>query len=179
MTVSTALSTHFCTDPQELVGCGGAYMRGETSIPNGAIWLPRVHTMGRQIHWPSIGLTVVSTVVILLLVDGWWGILPLALWAGLRLRTLWRNRRSQKVTAHAGHHGVLLLDDHLVYRIENDCALVLRNDITGIERRKGTGHGVTGAFTLAGRTGRGALPCPQPGPAAIRQLDAWLRSHAR
>ena len=72
---------------------------------------------------------------------------------------------------------MLLLDDHLVYRVGEDCAMVLRRDILGIERRKRPGDGVASAFILAGRTGRGALPCPQPGSTTLERLQAWCAQH--
>ena len=94
--------------------------------------------------------------------------------AGLAGIALWKRRRGTRPMQSVGPQGMLLLKDHLVYRVGDDCALVVRADITGIERRKGNGQGVVGACTLAGRTGRGALPLPRPGRAVIQQLDAWL-----
>jgi hypothetical protein len=70
----------------------------------------------------------------------------------------------------------LLLDDQLLYRVGTQCAVIPRSDITGVERRVSPLHGVIGAFTLTGRTGRGALPSPIPGKAAHAQMVAWWKS---
>lgn len=168
-------ATHFCTDPRELTGMGGAYVRGEAELPDGAVWLPIEANRARR---PIIVFAGVVAAAVAL-----WSVAPptnaagallgLAV-AGLVGVALWKRRRGPRPTQSVGPQGMLLLNDHLVYRIGDDCALVVRADITGIERRKGTGQGVVGACTLAGRTGRGALPLPRPGRAVIQKLDAWL-----
>ena len=169
------LATHFCTDPRELSGMGGAYVRGETGLPDGAVWLPIQTRSARRPLVVSAGLT--AAVVALWsfglptkLAGALSGIVAAGL-AGVSVWKLWSIRRIRRAV---GPQGMLLLNDHLIYRVGDDCALVTRADIIGIERRKGSGQGVVGACTLAGRTGRGALPLPRPGRAVIRQLDAWL-----
>lgn len=169
------LATHFCTDPRELNGMGGAYVRGETELPDGAVWLP-IQT--RSARRPLVIYAGLTAAVVALWSFGlptkFAGALSAIGAAGLAGVSIWRLRRGSRLQRAVGPQGMLLLHDHLVYRVGDDCALVTRADITGIERRKGSGQGVVGACTLAGRTGRGALPLPRPGRAIIRQLDAWL-----
>ena len=168
--------TEFLEDPDRILGPGGAYIRGESSLPQGAVWIPcapGTRSINRR-RLIAMGAGLAGLICLCLQ--------PLAHWLGWSLLALglalgWSARHQHRSIRGApsgpGLHGMLLLDDHLIYRVGKDCAMVLRRDILGIERRKRPGTGVAGAFILAGRTGRGALLCPQPGSTHLARLQAW------
>lgn len=168
----------FFTDPRDLPGDSGGWLRGEHGTPPPGLWLPEPDPGPRLRRLTWVG--GIGTLALL-------GLTPLA--AGLELRVLlagaavaavgtWSLRRRVPspppgTGPGTGRHGLLLQADGLVYRVGRTCAVLDRADVTGTERRRHPTHGVVGALTLRPQTGRGALPSPVPGAATAQALEAW------
>ncbi len=168
-------TTAFFQDPARLPGTAGAYLRGEGPFPEHAVWLghPSAGWGSRLRLWIPLALAVVLVVESTRLWSPCNGVaFVMAVSLGIASREWSRSGPSRP--PGAGRHGLFLLEDHIVYRLGADCAVVARADIIGVERRKGTDHRIQGAFLLRGRTGRGALPAPTVGEDTVAIMQEWL-----
>lgn len=168
------MSSRFFEDIADLPGAGGAWLRGVGPLPDGAVWLPHPGASARRrpLRVVAVLTLVVSLAAMPFLPPPWNAAAFLfAVCSTFGIRG-WRAPSSSSVEGH-GRHGLVLFEDQLLYRVGPQCAVIHRADVTGVERRVSHVDGVVGAFTLAGHTGRGALPSPAPGPTALHQMQIW------
>jgi len=169
------------SEPDRLPGSGGAFLRCEGDLPDNAIWLPAPNPsrLARR-GGLALGGGAVAVACTTLLVDllPFTDLIPLLLSALMLLAAVDQVRRHPR-PARGGRRGLLLLADHVVFDYGDHCGIVMRSDVTGVERRVHPIRGVHGAFTLAARTGRGALPSPIAGDTALAELRQWLHPAVR
>jgi|GEM_PF-6121826 len=171
------MTTTFFDAPDQLPGAAGAWLRGADTIPDNAQWLP--HPAHRPARTTHLALGLVGAAACLLLavwLPSPWSAMTFVLAICIAIASREWHRANTRALPGSGRHGLLLLPHQAVYRVGTACAVVQRADITGVERRLRTNRTVVGAFILAGRTGRGALPSPIPGDATIDRMRAWLQA---
>jgi len=169
-------TSEFHSDPSRLPGLGGAFLRGEADLPDGATWLPaprpelRARRHGKLLVGGSVMTGLGTALLEVLPFPDIVALLTVAFPLAIGLDMV----RRHPASALTGRRGLLLLPELAQFHFENHCGVVLRADVTGVERRNHPARGIRGALTLSARTGRGALPSPIRGDAALAQLRGWV-----